>query len=355
MISLKKYLDSDSASQSGQREGEFTATALAAYSSSLLAMGNCSIDACPALGAELKENLVELSHGLSGATSCESLAATGREVRQQLEKWGRHTARHYQEKSDEVKDLLIAMARTAESVGVRDQRCAGQIHDVTARLTAIASLDDLTQIRSSIKKSAAELKTSIDRMAEEGKAAIDSLQRQVSTYREKLEAAEEIASRDALTGLRNRLCVERQIERLIAASATFCLAIVDIDAFKKVNDEHGHLTGDELLRQFAAELVSACRSTDTIGRWGGDEFIIVLECGLPEATAQTERVSRWVCGNYSLQGRSGPRKLRVDASIGLADRMQGEAMNDLLARADAAMYRNKEAARAGSNESTLRR
>ena len=357
MISLKRYLDSVPVGSNANSELETDGLAskgLAAYGSALVAMGSCSLDACPGLGGELRENLGELSRNLSAGIDSETLAATDREVRGKLLGWGRRTARHYQQKSDEVKDLLLVMARTAESVGARDQRCAGQIHEVTARLAAIASLDDLTQIRASIEKSAADLKTSIDRMTEEGKAAIDRLQEQVSTYRVKLEEAEQVASRDALTGLRSRLWVERTIERQIAAGAAFCVAIVDIDAFKKVNDEHGHLTGDELLKQFSVELVSACRSNDTIGRWGGDEFIIVLECSLSEASAQTERLSKWICGNYTVQGRSGPQKLRIDASIGLAEYLPDETMKDLLARADAAMYLNKAAARARSTGSKER-
>jgi diguanylate cyclase (GGDEF)-like protein len=90
-----------------------------------------------------------------------------------------------------------------------------------------------------------------------------------------------------------------------------------------------------------------------IGRLGGDEFIIVLDCCLSEASAQTDRLSKWVCGNYTVQGKSGPRKLRVDASIGLAEYLPAETMKDLVARADAAMYQNKAAARthsAGSKE-----
>ena len=58
--------------------------------------------------------------------------------------------------------------------------------------------------------------------------------------------------------------------------APFCIAIIDIDKFKRVNDEHGHLAGDELLKKFAAKMRSVCRDTDTIGRWGGDEFILLL-------------------------------------------------------------------------------
>lgn len=350
MISLKKYLESapaDSDPQSDQRGSDIASQALAAYGSALVAMGSCSLDACPGLGSELWQNLGQLSRHLSRAIKSETLAETDREVQQQLQGWGRRTARHYQQKSEEVKELLIVMARTAESVGSRDQRCAGQIHEVTARLTAIASLDDLSQIRASIEKSAAELKTSIDRMTEEGKTAIDQLQRQVSTYQAKLEAAEQIASRDALTGLRSRLCVENLIERHINAGIAFCVAIADIDEFKKVNDAHGHLTGDELLKQFAGELVSACRATDVIGRWGGDEFIIVLECGIAEASPQTERLSKWVCGNYTVQAIAGALKLRIDASIGLAEYKPGESMKDLLTRADASMYEHKAAVQAG--------
>jgi diguanylate cyclase (GGDEF)-like protein len=254
---------------------------------------------------------------------------------------------HYRQKTAEVKDLLIVMARTAESVGARDQRCAGQISEVTARLKTIASLEDLTQIRSSIEKSAAELKTSVDRMAAEGKQAIAALRAEVSSYQTKLEEAEELASKDALTGMRNRCWVESEIERRIAAGGPLSVAIVDIDDFKRVNDEHGHLVGDELLRQFAGELKSACRSTDVNGRWGGDEFILVLGARLAEAETQIERLRAWVCGSYPVVSRKGPMKLKLEASIGLAEHKPGERMNDLLARADAAMYARKDAARSG--------
>jgi diguanylate cyclase len=349
MISLKKYLDSPppgSKTHCDTVEEDLLCVAIAAYGSALQGMGSCSLDACPGLGVGLKQHLDELNSNLSSHMSSEALAATDRDVKEQLQDWGRRTATHYQLKSNEVKELLIVMARTAEGVGARDQRCAGQINEVTARLTAIASLDDLTQIRKSIENSAAELKTSIERMTAEGKAAIDRLREQVSTYQAKLEEAEEVASRDALTGLRSRLYVENQIERKIGTRGLFCVAIVDIDGFKRVNDEHGHLTGDELLKQFATELVSACRSTDVIGRWGGDEFIILIDCGLAEASAQIDRLRKWVCGNYTVRGKSGAEKLRVDASIGLAEHLPDEPIKELLARADVAMYENKAASRA---------
>jgi diguanylate cyclase (GGDEF)-like protein len=124
------------------------------------------------------------------------------------------------------------------------------------------------------------------------------------------------------------------------------IAMIDIDGFKGVNDRHGHLVGDELLKQFAGELRSACRATDVIGRWGGDEFLAVFDCGMAEAESRRDRVRKWVCGNYTVKTGAGtvrmsPIQLSIDASIGLAELRPGELMKDLLARADAAMYEDK--------------
>ena len=348
MISIKRYLDSDSPGSGLDAEGiqqDPFAAAVDVYGSSLLEMGHCSLDACPGLGDALKQSLGRLKAELSPLMRPDKLAAHGEQTREQLRAWGRDAARHYQGKAREVKELLLTMARTAESVSARDQRSAGQMSAVTERLRAIATLEDLTEIRASIDKSAAELKTSIDRMTEEGKEVLDHLKRQVEDYQTKLEEAEKIAARDALTGVSSRVYVEGQIEKRIESFAAFCVAIVDIDGFKKVNDAHGHLTGDELLKQFAGELRSACRSTDMIGRWGGDEFILLFDSGLEETEAQTERLRKWVCGNYSVPGKTGTLKIRVDASIGLAAHAAGEGMNELVGRADAAMYEQKATAR----------
>jgi diguanylate cyclase (GGDEF)-like protein len=323
--------------------------AVAAYRSALVEMGNCGLDACPALGEELKQGLCRLGDGLCAEISSEAVEKTETGVREQLQNWGRRTAQHYQQKTSEVKNILLVLAHTAESVGERDQRCAWQITEVTTRLKGIANLEDLSEIRGAIEKSASDLKTSIDRMAAEGKAAIDQLKSQVSTYQTRLEEAEEIASRDRLTGLRSRLWVEGQIEQSLHAGAPFCIAIIDIDKFKRVNDEHGHLAGDELLKKFAAKMRSVCRDTDTIGRWGGDEFILLLHCRIIEAQTQIDRLREWVCGNYTVQGSSGPQKLRVGASIGFAERQPGETMKALIDRADAEMYRDKAASKANKS------
>jgi diguanylate cyclase (GGDEF)-like protein len=348
MITLKKYLDSPligSEDLASPEKETILPAVLAAYGFALLEMGDCSVVAIPALGDDLKQSFARLQARLSVNMSCDAVRVTGQNVQENLREWGKRTALHYQQKTHEVRELLFVMARTAESVAARDQLCASQFNEVTACLKSIATLEDLTEIRASIEKSVADLRASIQRMEEEGKVAVERLRREVSSYRNRLEEAEDIGSRDALTGLRNRLWVENQIASRIRLGVQFCVAIIDIDGFKRVNDQYGHLIGDEVLKHFASELRAACRSTDRIGRWGGDEFILVLDGNLPDATAQITRLSNWVFGSYAIDGKAGAGKIWLEAAIGLAEHQPGEAMKDLLVRADAAMYRRKIASR----------
>jgi diguanylate cyclase (GGDEF)-like protein len=356
MISLKKYLDQAEActKKAGEEDTEeLLPTTLGAYRSSLRAMGNCSLNACPALGEELQQSLGRVEENLTVEATCKSVEAAEKNVQWQLQDWGRRAAEHSRQRTGEIKEILIVMARTAESVGERDQRCARQIHEVTSELQNIANLEDLTLIRSSLKRSAAELKSSIERMTAEGKTAVEKARAEIRDYQTKLEKAEQVASCDSLTGLRNRRCVEDLIERRIEARLPLCVAILDLDDFKKVNDDHGHLVGDQLLKQFARELKSACRSSDVVGRWGGDEFIILLDCSMTEGRAQIERLRDWVCGNYTIESKLGRLKLSAVASIGVAEHKVEESMTELIDRADSDMYQQKAAFR-GNGENSVR-
>lgn len=344
MISLKKYLENDSPLPD-QSESSTLSAMLSAYGSAMLAMGNCSVDACPGAGMELKQRLTEIQEKLSLRMSAAEVESTGLAVRTQLSDWGQRTAHHYRDKAAEVREILLTMARAGEAVGARDKRCAERMSQVTERLSRITTLEDISEIRSSIEKSAADLKGAIDRMTAAGKAAQEELKGQLSRFQSRLEEAEELASRDALTGVRNRMCLESIIDSRIQSGAGFCVAMIDLDGFKKVNDTYGHLAGDELLRQFAAELRSTCRSTDIIGRWGGDEFVVVLDRAFADASEQINRLRKWICGEYTVNAKSGSMKLRLDASIGLAEHLPQESIETLMERADAAMYQHKGAGR----------
>jgi diguanylate cyclase (GGDEF)-like protein len=347
VISLKKYLDMDP-SQLPAAEPEpnpLLDAVLKSYRSALMAMGKSGLQACPAVGAELQQNMAGLKQRLSKNVTPALMQETETKITEQLDQWGARTQQHFKAKTDEVRELLIVMARTAESVGERDKSYAGQFNLFTTRLRAIANLDDLTQIRESLVKGATELKVSVDQMAQDSQKLVAQLQAEVSTYEGKLKVAEDLALRDSLTGLSNRRNVEERITWRMERQQPFCVAVLDVNRLKFVNDTYGHLAGDDLLKQFANELRSGCRTTDVVGRWGGDEFILVLDGASSAVEPQIERLRKWVFGEYSV--KPGPDakevKISVDASIGLAQWNPGENLEQVIERADAVMYKEKQA------------
>jgi diguanylate cyclase (GGDEF)-like protein len=348
MISLKRYLDSAKPRIDEPEQNCPPNTCLAllgAYRSALAEMGECGANACPDLASGLKSGLARLDEELGEHPELASISATREAVRALLHGWGNKTALYYQQKAGEVKDLLLVMARTAESLGHKDDRVAQQLDSVTAQLETIAKLEDLTRIRTSVEESARQLKNSVARMTAESKAVIDHLRVEVSTYQAKLEKAEHTASCDALTGLGSRLWAEGRIQQRIESGNTFCILMIDVHGFRRVNHEFGNMVGDLILKEFARELRSSCRFSDVVARWAGDEFIVVLDCGGADARGQIGRLQSWICGPYEVPGRSGHVSVRLATAIGLAEFREGDSLQEILARADAALCSEREQAR----------
>ena len=345
MISLKRYLDMDPSKSAtiAAVPSDLLAAILECYQSALLVMGKSGVQACPGVSSDLQQQLAELGNQISSDLTPSGVKKTETRVEEQLRQWGGQSAEYFKAKADEVRELLLLLARTAQSLGERDQRYASQFTQFTSRLQRIANLEDLTQVRASLVQGAAELKTYVDRMAQDSRESVAQLQAEVLTYETKLKAVEELALRDSLTGLANRRNTEGRIEWRIAHQQVFCVMMVDLNHFKQINDTYGHPAGDSLLKQFSQELRSNLRASDVAGRWGGDEFIVILDCNLAGAKCQVERMRKWVLGEYTVQraGGAGDAKIPVDASIGLAEWKKGETMEMLVERADTAMYEEK--------------
>ena len=167
------------------------------------------------------------------------------------------------------------------------------------------------------------------------------------TERKELELAiagvERLTTIDTLTGLYNRQhlheVLDHETMRGGIGSPGFCVALIDLDHFKQVNDTHGHQVGDEVLVGFAALAKTAFRDTDTVGRWGGEEFLIVMPGGSQMA------IDRLLAAVAQAKLSSQASELRVTFSAGLTHHRVGETWADTLERADRALYAAKKAGR----------
>jgi diguanylate cyclase (GGDEF)-like protein len=153
------------------------------------------------------------------------------------------------------------------------------------------------------------------------------------------------AAHDPLTGLYNRAAILdalwRELQRGQRTSTPFGIMIADLDHFKRINDTHGHLVGDEVLRQIAGRFIASVRNYDFVGRYGGEEFLLILPgCNATDLVASAERLRRCVADAPIVTAAGG---LTVTISLGLASLPHGKAQDceALLRAADEALYRAK--------------
>lgn len=156
---------------------------------------------------------------------------------------------------------------------------------------------------------------------------------------------EQAASIDALTGLHNRRWLTesftRSIRRCAKDRAPLCLVVVDIDHFKRLNDQHGHLIGDTVLRAVSRQLAQSMRAPDLIARYGGDEFVILLpHTALEEGRHIAERL-RVAVESLPLGDLTGGAIRTATISCGIAPLGLDTSLDTLISTADAALYRAK--------------
>jgi diguanylate cyclase len=158
---------------------------------------------------------------------------------------------------------------------------------------------------------------------------------------------EELAQVDELTGLLNRRYIMRSLNEEIARAqrtGTACsVAIIDLDFFKRVNDQFGHPVGDEVLRTFAITVFANLRPADKLGRYGGEEFLMILPDTAKDEAVVTLNRLRSILSEVDWAAISG--MMNVTISAGISEVRSEDSAADILARVDAALYGAKDAGR----------
>jgi diguanylate cyclase len=265
---------------------------------------------------------------------------------------------------DDVYDLhaRYVVARDMEVLERLQRKLRGVLEE--ASQAAAAALDDSGQFDAALRRTRSQLDGAVDlegvhaiiaelarettRMQSATEAVRERLEtraREVELLTRQLEQAQSEALLDPLTGLKNRRGLERAVSELEAVSNPFrgaTLLLADIDHFKQINDKHGHLLGDKILRAIGQTLRSNIKGRDIAARPGGDEFAVLLQqTPLAGARALAEQIRTAVAGGRIRRTDGKDLSGSVTLSVGLASGESDDTLESLLARADAALYAAK--------------
>ena len=178
-------------------------------------------------------------------------------------------------------------------------------------------------------------------------AYVAEKEQSLNDLRGRVAELERLLETDELTSLLNRRGLETVAHRALAGAARYqeggVLALIDLDHFKRLNDDHGHAAGDAALRLVGNILSDNIRITDYAARLGGDEFAVLWVRAAPAALAQRIRMLKQKLDAAVLDW--GGTRIRIKASVGTAAYSSQTSLEDLMRRADKAMYRRKRARR----------
>lgn len=231
-----------------------------------------------------------------------------------------------------------------------------EILDVATRMDGDVGrhTNRLSEVSQGIQQSQAEQPSAIESLTGQLldanlklRGELQAARKELNSKQRELEVFVTEARTDTLTGLRNRRSFDEELGRNFAQrqrqGVTFSLVVIDIDHFKKFNDDYGHLSGDLVLRSVAQVLTATLREMDVVCRYGGEEFTVICPGSkLHEAVVGAERVRQAVAAK-TVSLKEG--NVTVTISLGVAEVQGTESPDDLTQRADEALYAAKHAGR----------
>ncbi len=243
---------------------------------------------------------------------------------------------------DKLLSSLESVLASLTIAGADALRYGDVLADASGKLSIAATLE---QLKALVKGVAAETAA----MAEKNRTLQSKLSEnatEIETMRRDLETVRKESLTDALTGIANRKRFDDFIRdsagQAMNSGKPMCLVMIDIDHFKKFNDTHGHVAGDQVLKLVGRILGDSVRPTDLPARYGGEEFAVVMPAtSVTECVNVAERIRTTIASRKIVKRTTGESMGTITLSLGVARYRPGESLAGLIQRADAALYKAK--------------
>ena len=247
-----------------------------------------------------------------------------------------------QKAGNEIQNTLSDVSGLVGNMRHATNEYTGTLQDVSKKISEAGASDDIKALMEDVAKDTAKM---IEHN-HELEAQLDKSEQVMESLKRDLERVKREAMTDGLTGISNRKAFDQRIElirqRAEENGESFTLLLLDIDHFKGFNDNYGHQVGDQVLRLVAKTLTDGIKGRDTAARYGGEEFVIILPDSNIQAGVVVGDNLRKALEMKEIVNRANGEALgRITMSVGVAEYQPGESVEELISRADGALYTAK--------------
>jgi diguanylate cyclase len=293
---------------------------------------------------EFKQALSDLAEQLVTGEKLRRLESVFDSRKRDIADFAERQKAYLRDRESEFKDIIDILSKAMVTLDSENRQYNRSILEQSQRIEDVTLLDDIKKLKQSLLFEVETMRESVRQKEARDTAKIEELSKQVSVLNTELQSARTESERDALTGANNRRsfdrCLTEWVDRNTVKAQTLAVLMVDIDDFKRINDTHGHLTGDSVLVAVANKCRQSIRSEDFLARYGGEEFAVLLpNASLRNAAKKAKQVCQAIASTrYLLEGSENPQHLSLTVSIGVSALRKADTAAALIGRADKALY-----------------
>ena len=294
-----------------------------------------------------KEDISQLSAKFSTENKLRKIESRFDKGKKRIDAFIELHKKYLLDRENEFKDIIDILARAMVTLDTENKQYNQKILKQSDKIEEITRLEDIKKLKKAMIQEIEQIRETVKEKQSHDSTKLEILSKQVNNLSMELERARTESLTDGMTGIYNRKAFDSHISALVEKNtltkAPFSLLMLDIDDFKKVNDDFGHRTGDRVILAIIGKCRQSIRGEDFFARYGGEEFVIILPgASLKNANKRAEHICKSIASTrYYLDDVAGSPTLSVTVSLGVSSFQKGDTVATVTQRADKALYAAK--------------
>ena len=296
---------------------------------------------------EFKKNISQLSEKFATEKKLKRIQSRFEKGKRKIDIFINMQKKYLLDRENEFKDIIDILTKAMVTLDTENQQFNQKILKQSEKIEEITRLDDIKKLKKALIQEIEQIRETVKEKQSHDSTKLEILSKQVCNLSVELEKARTESLTDGMTGIYNRKAFDSHIVDLIekntVSKAPFSLLMLDIDDFKKINDDYGHQTGDRVILAIINKCGQSIREEDFFARYGGEEFVIILPgATLRNAIKRAQHICKSIASTrYYLDDVPGSPTLSVTVSIGISSLQKEDTMTSVTQRADKALYAAK--------------